>query len=366
MNNPSSSIFRALQLMPESKTIIPVDEIPKISKDNIKREVGFGLNEFLIYICVYLCVGVFAYSFLLKERWSIIDSLYFCVTTFTTVGYGDLTPTTQAGKFFTCGFGLGGIAFLGAALYSLGAKLVQAELDAVKLSETGRRKQILDFFTDRMPRIVKDRILNDHQEEEADEPIQSAQQQWWQPSPFSWKKQVKKIVKKCIPFLGLLFMGGFVMGRLEGWSLVDSMYYAVSTAGTVGYGDIVPKKPRSKLAACFFLPLCVGAAGDVLGTVASLVWEYRQQKAYSRLVKQRELSMDCLDRMDVDQDGKVYKEDFVNFMLVEMQFITKEQLSQLHEQFNRLDVTGEGYLDQEDLKLMAKWKKRAKEKKAKQ
>ncbi|MBI5733234.1 two pore domain potassium channel family protein [Candidatus Jorgensenbacteria bacterium] len=35
------------------------------------------------------------------EGWSWIDSLYFCVITLTTIGYGDFTPQTDVGKIFT-------------------------------------------------------------------------------------------------------------------------------------------------------------------------------------------------------------------------------------------------------------------------
>jgi voltage-gated potassium channel len=37
----------------------------------------------------------------LHEGWSIVDAFYFSVTTLTTVGLGDLSPTTTLGKLFT-------------------------------------------------------------------------------------------------------------------------------------------------------------------------------------------------------------------------------------------------------------------------
>lgn len=48
---------------------------------------------------IILLTGTVFYHF--REGWSWLDSLYFSVVTLTTVGYGDLTVQTTAGKIFT-------------------------------------------------------------------------------------------------------------------------------------------------------------------------------------------------------------------------------------------------------------------------
>ena len=42
----------------------------------------------------------------------VLDSLYFSVTTLTTVGYGDFFPKTDAGKMFTIFYILAGVGIL--------------------------------------------------------------------------------------------------------------------------------------------------------------------------------------------------------------------------------------------------------------
>ncbi len=58
-----------------------------------------------------LTVGTVAYHFL--EGWSWIDSLYFSTVAVTTVGFGDLSPTTPLSKLFTVFYLLSGIAVIG-------------------------------------------------------------------------------------------------------------------------------------------------------------------------------------------------------------------------------------------------------------
>ncbi len=46
------------------------------------------------------------------EGWSWLDSVYFCVVTLGTVGYGDFVPKTPPGKIFTIFYILIGIGLL--------------------------------------------------------------------------------------------------------------------------------------------------------------------------------------------------------------------------------------------------------------
>ena len=57
-----------------------------------------------------LLIGTLAYHWL--EGWSLLDSLYFCVISLATIGYGDLTPTTPEAKIFTIIYVINGIGIL--------------------------------------------------------------------------------------------------------------------------------------------------------------------------------------------------------------------------------------------------------------
>ena len=65
-------------------------------------------------VIILLVLGTIAYHNI--EGWSLVDSFYFTSITLTTIGYGDLHPTTTAAKLFTVLFAFSGIGIM---LYSL-------------------------------------------------------------------------------------------------------------------------------------------------------------------------------------------------------------------------------------------------------
>ncbi|MBK9212618.1 MAG: two pore domain potassium channel family protein [Saprospiraceae bacterium] len=54
--------------------------------------------ELLYTTTIVLILGTVVFHYV--EGWRWLDSLYFCVITLTTIGYGDFTPRTDLGKIF--------------------------------------------------------------------------------------------------------------------------------------------------------------------------------------------------------------------------------------------------------------------------
>ena len=71
------------------------------------------------------------------EDWTIIESLYFCVVTLATVGFGDFTPTTPGTQIFTVVYILTGFGILAALLTSVAHQYLQQKAE----SPSGRERR---------------------------------------------------------------------------------------------------------------------------------------------------------------------------------------------------------------------------------
>lgn len=80
-----------------------VDEV-KTADGEVAEEVAEAENpwwhgaEGAMILIAFLSVGIS--WFMLRSGWTFGESLYFCVVTLTTVGYGDIVPLDAASKIF--------------------------------------------------------------------------------------------------------------------------------------------------------------------------------------------------------------------------------------------------------------------------
>ena len=78
--------------------------------------------------------------------------------------------------------------------------------------------------------------------------------------------------------LALLIVGTFVYHATEGWSLIDSFYVTSMTILTIGYADLVPTLPETRLFTVFFAFIGVGTLLYSLGVIVDLIFIKRVER----------------------------------------------------------------------------------------
>ena len=109
----------------------------------------------LITAALLLIVGVGFYS--LVERWSVLNAIYFCVVTLGTVGYGDITPTTDAGRLFTVIYIMVGQSVIGGFFATLGRLIDPQRMLSLRIAPPGiaKEREELAKERERLARVMQ-------------------------------------------------------------------------------------------------------------------------------------------------------------------------------------------------------------------
>lgn len=278
-------------------------------------DTDLSLWECLYLTLILLAIGVTVFS-LLVEKWSFVESLYFTLVLLTTVGYGDMAPTTPAGKMFTAIFALCGVFVIGLALGVVGSELVDAEIDVliekVAPSKSMARQASSSFYDS--------------------------------------SRKVGQICWLVIRILSPIFIGALIIAYLEGWPWYDALYYTIITATTVGLGDLSPTSDWSEACAILFIPLAVAAMAHILDECSTFVMKRRREK-HSQKLRNLTLTEGDLDVLDTAKDGQVSRLEYVEFMLKALNKVDEHLFEELHAQFDMLDATKDGVLTMSDFEL---------------
>ncbi|XP_043940805.1 potassium channel subfamily K member 17 [Protopterus annectens] len=130
------------------------------------------------------------------KKWEFPGSFFFSITVVTTIGYGNLSPSTIGGHIFCIVFALFGIPLNIVLLNKIGKAMLSA---VQKYSERLGKK------------FKKERLA----------------------------KHLATSSSFLIGLLLFLFFPPLVFAAVEGWSYEEGFYYSFVTLGTIGFGDYV-------------------------------------------------------------------------------------------------------------------------------
>lgn len=237
------------------------------------------VRQAFLFLCIYLIVGVAIYAFNPDhfsglETHPVIDALYFCIVTMCTIGYGDIAPTTWQMKLFACFFVLVGFGFVDILLSG-----------------------VVNYVLDLQEKIILSGIKMGRARGEAfpaDNYI------------VDLEKGRMRIRLKVGLALGVVVlcigMGTLVLYFLEDLGWVDSLYLAVMSVTTVGYGDRAFKTPEGRLFAAVWLLFSTLAVARAFLYLAEARIDKRHRMV-AKWVLHREITVQDLLAADINNNG---------------------------------------------------------------
>lgn len=308
------------------------------SERRIEREnsrIRFGFDEFnafsknsntirrciIAYFC-YVILGVVLFSGCAK--WTMVDSLYFTSVTITTIGFGDLVPMGQMEMIYTGIFIVLGLLIIASIVFEILFENVFAAYNDI--IESAKSQSSSTFL----------RRFHSHSKSRTSESI-----------PKLWGEMFSAAISM-FPIFLLLNICAFGIGYAEGWNWIQTFYFLLVSATTIGYGDVSPTLPSTRCFSIFFLPFAVASATEFFRRVSGVYLSHKANQAEEEFLNRRLTEAD-IDRMDYDRNGSVNHEEFVRFMLIAMGKCSSHDLDRLDEVFKRLDKNAEGLLNRDDL-----------------
>lgn len=264
-NSPS-----AMQSSPGPKGM---EDFPPL--DSMSMLITPTFRVVLILLVVYLGLGTF--SFFLarneiegKKTNRIIDALYFCVVTMTTVGYGDLVPGSTMVKLLASVYVFTGMALVGLILSKAADCIVE-------------KQEVL---------LRRAFHLND----------KAAQEYNYKEAEFHKVKY--KLITSLVFLLILVVLGVVFMSSVEDLEFVDAIYCVCSTITTLGYGDESFSTTEGRFFAIFWILSSTICLAQFFLYLAELAAESRQ-RSLVKWVIERKFTKSDLEEADLDHDKVV-------------------------------------------------------------
>ncbi|XP_026673627.1 TWiK family of potassium channels protein 9-like isoform X2 [Ceratina calcarata] len=178
---------------------------------------------------------------IVTERWSVLQAVFFASTVLTTIGYGNVVPSTNSGRLFCILFAFIGIPLTLIVIADWG-KLFASGVVKIGLAVKSRIPFSFSFSC--------------------------------VPANVTGRRSLGAFAAIVLLFLYLACGAGMFMLWEDDWNFFDGFYFCFVTMTTIGFGDLVPKKPKYTLLCTLYI--LVGLA--LTSTIIELV---RRQYAQS-------------------------------------------------------------------------------------
>eukprot|EP00188_Purpureofilum_apyrenoidigerum_P001995 Plantae.Rhodophyta-Purpureofilum_apyrenoidigerum.ctg21706.p1 GENE.Plantae.Rhodophyta-Purpureofilum_apyrenoidigerum.ctg21706~~Plantae.Rhodophyta-Purpureofilum_apyrenoidigerum.ctg21706.p1 ORF type:complete len:376 (+),score=56.07 Plantae.Rhodophyta-Purpureofilum_apyrenoidigerum.ctg21706:98-1225(+) len=291
-------------------------KVSNVPNRNPRRE----LLTALAVLSVHLVAGVL--FCILHLKWNVADSLYFCVVTITTVGYGDLTPPTAKAKLFFIVYILLSLTIIGSAINSVIGTLLERQENALYGLFVGGS--------------------DDTENQESAKPLWAGYT----------AQEAAMIASAGIVFLSIIFGGMLFFMKVEKLSVIDALYFIWITSTTVGFGDLTPKGPISRTFSVLFLLASTLSLANFIGTFADVQLQRRHRAFRERALHRKLGSVDLRD-MDENDDQKLSRDEFLIAMLRRTDAVPQEDIDAILSRFDELDLDNDGFIDEKEIELSA-------------
>uniref|UniRef100_A0AC35U2L0 Potassium channel subfamily K member 18 n=1 Tax=Rhabditophanes sp. KR3021 TaxID=114890 RepID=A0AC35U2L0_9BILA len=253
-------------------------------------------------------LGIVSYSqftdqhFEEQLQWNIAGAIYFSITIFTTIGYGDMSCKTSKGQLFTVIYALFGIPLVITIINSLGNGLFYC----VKyLWKNYLFKMIVKVKKLLSKDAIDARLLTDVDYENGEESkrkkssLDKMLDRISLPSGNSSKIEDDEelpIFLAVFILIAWIFLSAFIFTFFENWSIFESSYFFFISLTTIGLGDYVP---NHKVACINFFLIILGLS--VVSLSFSII-QLQLELIFRQIVKA--IDMDFKKKMTSDKVGK--------------------------------------------------------------